>query len=102
VRRKSKAKSRGDEQKPDMRRDASGASGHVTTKPSICKLGGNTGMGAFCKSGAYARKDSCLTTGDLRGVARPKRRVTGRRATGAEDHGEVSTGHIKGGEGVSR
>ena len=56
-------------------------------------------MGAFCKSGAYARKDSCLTTGDLRGVARPKRRATGRRATGAEDHREVSRGHIKGGEG---
>ena len=27
-----------------MRRDASGASGHVTTKPSICKLGRNAGM----------------------------------------------------------
>jgi hypothetical protein len=23
---------------------------------------------AFCKSGAYARKDLCLTTGDLHGV----------------------------------
>jgi hypothetical protein len=69
VRRKSKAKSRGDEQKPDTRRDASGASGHVTTKPSICKCGGNVGMDAFCKSGAYARKDSCLTTGGLHGVA---------------------------------
>jgi hypothetical protein len=29
-------KLRGDEQKPDMRRGASGASGHVTAKPSIC------------------------------------------------------------------
>jgi len=38
-------KLRGDEQKSDMRRDASGASGHVTVKPSIC------GWGAFCKSG---------------------------------------------------
>ena len=44
MRRKLKAKSRGDEQKPDMRRDAFGASGHVTTKPSICKLGRNAGM----------------------------------------------------------
>ena len=51
------------------RRDASGASGHVTTKPSICKLGRNAGMDAFCKSGAYARKDSSLTTGDLHGVS---------------------------------
>jgi hypothetical protein len=41
---------RGDEQKPDMRRDASGASGHVTVKPSIC------GWRAFCKSGVYAVK----------------------------------------------
>ena len=69
VRRKPKVKSRDDEQKPDMRRSASGASGHVTTKPSICKCGGNAAVGAFCKSGAYARKDSCLTTGDLQGVA---------------------------------
>ena len=60
--RKSKAKSRGDEQKPDTRRDASGASGHVTAKPSLC------GWGAFCKSGVYARIASCLTTGDLSGA----------------------------------
>jgi len=72
VRRKPKTKSRGDEQKPDMRRDAPGASGHVTTKPSICNTGGNAGVGAFCKSGAYARKDSCLTTGDLSGAVRQK------------------------------
>jgi hypothetical protein len=32
-----KAKSRGDEQKPDMRRDAFGTSGHVTAKSSIYK-----------------------------------------------------------------
>ena len=70
MRRKLKAKSRGDEQKPDMRRDALGASGHVTTKPSICNFGGNAGAGAFCKSGAYARQDSCLATGDLSGAAR--------------------------------
>ena len=41
----------------------------MTAKPSICKLGGNGGMGAFRKSGAYARKDSCHATGDFHGVA---------------------------------
>jgi hypothetical protein len=41
VRRKPKTKSRGDEQNPDMRRDAPGASGHVTTKPSISNIGGH-------------------------------------------------------------
>ncbi len=66
VRRKPKAKSRDDEQKPDMRRSAFGASGHVTTKPSISK------RDACCKSGVYARKDSCLTTGDLCGAVRQK------------------------------
>ncbi len=30
------SKLRDDEQKPDMRRGASGARGHVTAKPSIC------------------------------------------------------------------
>ena len=64
VRRKPKAKLRGDEQKPDMRRDASGTSGHVTVKSSICSDGTSTGWDAFCKSGVYARKDSCLTAGD--------------------------------------
>ena len=47
VRRKSKAKSRDDEQKPDMRRDAFGTSGHVTVKSSIYSVGGDTGKGAF-------------------------------------------------------
>jgi hypothetical protein len=65
VQRKPKAKSQGDEQKPDMRRDAFGTSGHVTAKSSIYSVGGDTDKGAFCKSGVYARKDSCLTTGDL-------------------------------------
>lgn len=65
MQRKSKAKSQGDEQKPDMRRDAFGTSGHVTAKSSIYSVGGNTDKGAFCKSGVYARNDSCLTTGDL-------------------------------------
>ena len=37
VQRKPKAKSQGDEQKPDMRRDAFGTSGHVAAKPSIYK-----------------------------------------------------------------
>ena len=69
MRRKPKAKSRDDEQKPDMRRDAFGTSGHVTVKSSIYNVGGDIGMDAFCKSGVYARKDSCLTTGDLRGVS---------------------------------
>jgi len=55
---------RGDEQEPDMRRDASGASGHVTAKPSIC------GWGAFCKSGVYAAKVTSLTPGDLSGKNR--------------------------------
>jgi len=82
VRRKSKAKSRGDEQEPDMRRDAFGTSGHVTAKSSIYSVGGDTNKGAFCKSGAYARKDSSLTTGDLRGVSGQP--GTGHWETGAE------------------
>ena len=61
--RKSKAKSRGDEQKPDTRRGASGASGHVTAKPSICD------WGVLCKSGVYARTVSCLTPGGLSGAS---------------------------------
>jgi len=61
--RKLNPKLRGDEQKPDIRRDASGASGHVTAKPSIC------GWGAFCKSGVYAVKVTCLTPGDLSGAS---------------------------------
>jgi len=56
-------KLRGDEQKPDMRRDASGASGHVTAKPSIC------GWGAFCKSGVHAAKVTSFTPGGLPGAS---------------------------------
>ncbi len=82
VRRKLKAKSRDDEQKPDMRRDAFGTSGHVTAKSSIYSVGGDTDKGAFCKSGVYARKDSCLTTGDLQGVS--GKPGTGQRGTVAE------------------
>jgi len=48
-----------------MRRDALGTSGRVTVKSSIYNVGGDTDKGAFCKSGVYARKDSCLTTGDM-------------------------------------
>ena len=44
---KLKAKSRDDEQKPDMRRDAFGTSGHVTAKSSIYSVGGDTDKGAF-------------------------------------------------------
>ena len=42
-----------------MRCGTSGASGHVTTKPSI----GNRGV--LYKSGVYARKALCLTPGGL-------------------------------------
>ncbi len=59
--RKPNPKLQGDEQKPNMRRNASGTSGHVTTKYSIWD------WGAFCKSGVYAAKVMCLTPGDLRG-----------------------------------
>ena len=52
-------KSRGDEQESDMRCDVSGASGHVTAKPSICN------WLTFYKSGVYARKVKCLTLGGL-------------------------------------
>lgn len=52
-----------DEQKPDIRRDASGASGHVTAKPSIC------GWGAFCQFGVHAAKVTCITPGDLPGAS---------------------------------
>lgn len=57
--RKPNPKRRGDEQEPDTRRDAFGASGHVTAKSSICN------WDAFCKSGAYAAKVTSLTLGDL-------------------------------------
>ena len=63
-------KARGDEQEPDMRCGTLGASGHVTTKPSIRK------WGVLYKSGVYARKVLCLTPGDLHcalgGRVRPK------------------------------
>ena len=95
VRRKPKAKSRGDEQKSDMRRDAPGTSGHVTAKSSICSDGTATGRGAFCKSGVYAKKDPCLTAGDLHGAGCQQWHPAGRRVTGAEYCGEVSTGRTR-------
>ena len=95
VRRKFKAKSRDDEQKPDMRRDAFGTSGHVTAKSSIYSVGGDTDKGAFCKSGVYARKDSCLTTGDLPCVVEAKAATTEDRGTGFDRRAEVSRRHSR-------
>ena len=57
--RKPNPKRRGDEQELDMRCDVVGASGHVTTKPSICK------RAAFYKSSVYAVKVTSLTPGGL-------------------------------------
>ena len=95
MRRKPKAKSRDDEQKPDMRRDAFGTSGHVTVKSSIYNVGGNTDKGAFCKSGVYARKDSCLTTGDLPCVVIANAATTENRGTGSDRTAEVSRRHSR-------
>ena len=50
---------RGDAQELDSRCGTSGASVHVTTKPSIRKLG------VLYKSGVYASKATCLTPGGL-------------------------------------
>jgi hypothetical protein len=72
VQRKSKAKSLDDEQKPDVRRDAFGTSGHVTAKSPIYSVDGSIDKGAFCKSGVYARKDSSAPLWPLRALG-PKR-----------------------------
>ena len=61
--------------------DAFGTSGHVTTKSLIYSAGGDTGKSACCKSSVYARKDSCLTTGDLPCVANAKAATTEDRET---------------------
>lgn len=53
---------RDDEQELDTRCGTSGASGHVTTKPSIRK------RGVLYKSSVYAPKVLCLTPGDLYAV----------------------------------
>ena len=95
MRRKPKVKSQGDEQKPDMRRDAFGTSGHVTAKSSIYSVGGDTDKDAFCKSGVYARKDSCLTTGDLPCVGAAKADATEDRGTGFDRKAEVSRRHSR-------
>ncbi len=75
-----------------MRRSAFGTSGHVTAKSLIYSAGGDTGKSAFCKFGVYARKDSCLTTGDLPCVANAKAATTEGRETGLERMAEVSRG----------
>lgn len=84
-------KLRGDEQKPDMRRDALGASGHVLAAPSICD------WGAFCKFGAYAGKVACLTPGGLSGALGTRERVklAEDRETGPDRRAGVSKGHIR-------
>ena len=56
------SKDAGDEQEPDMRCGTSGASWHVTVKPSI------RAWGVLYKSGVYALKVVCLTPGGLHGV----------------------------------
>jgi hypothetical protein len=86
--RKSNPKLRGDEQKPDRRRGVSGASGHVTAKPSVCD------RDALCKSGAYAVKVTSLTPGDLPGASGTRRSwaLSDRRRLPC---GEVSRGHSR-------
>ena len=71
-----------------MRRGASGTSGHVTAKSSICGS-----MDALCKSGARAAKVTCLTPREVSPVLR--RIEAGHLETGAEYRGEVSRGHSK-------
>ena len=81
--RKPKAKSRGDEQEPDVRCDADGASGHVTAKPSSCE------WPAFYKFGVYAMKAKCLTPGGLHCVEG----ATDDEAIHGDRNAEVSRGH---------
>ena len=68
-----------------MRCDVGGASGHVTTKPSICN------GSAFYKSSVCAANVSCLTPGDLSRVEG----ATEPRATEADRAAEVSRGHSR-------
>lgn len=68
-----------------MRCDVFGASGHVTTKPSICK------WNAFYKLGVYARKVKCLTLGGLLRVEG----ATENSAMGFDRVAEVSREHSK-------
>ena len=73
-----------------MRCGRSGASGHVTTKPSI----GNRGV--LYKSGVYARKALCLTPGGLSCALgrRVRLNLAEGRAIDPDRMGEVSRGHI--------
>lgn len=78
-----------------MRCDVSGASGHVTIKPSICK------RDAFYKSGACARNVTYLTPGGLLCVEGP----TDAGASGRDRMAEVSRGHsrfYRGTEGLNK
>ena len=70
-----------------MRCGTSGASGHVTTKPSI------RSRGVLYKSGVYARKALCLTPGGL-SCSLPMGRAEG-RVIDPDRMGEVSRGHSR-------
>ena len=80
---------RGDEQELDMRCDVCGASGHVTTKPSICD------WHTFYKSSVYATKVSCLTPGDLLCAlgSRVREKLAEHREIDVDRIGEVSRRH---------
>ena len=68
-----------------MRCDVDGASGHVTTKPSICD------WSTFYKSSVCAVNVSCLTPGDLSCVEG----ATEPRAIEAERAAEFRRGHSR-------
>jgi len=89
--RKPNPKLRGDEQEPDKRCGALGASRHVTTKSSI------RNRGVLYKSGVYAGKVLCLSPGDLPFAT--DRRVRGKLAEGVvmllDQRGEVSRGYSR-------
>ena len=70
-----------------MRCGTSGASGHVTAKPSIGK------RGVLYKSGVYSRKALCLTPGGLP-CALPSGGAEG-RVIDPDRMGEVSRGHSR-------
>ena len=78
-------KRRGDEQEPDTRCGTSGASGHVTAKPSFCD------WDVLYKSGVHAVKALCLTPGGLPRVDGP----TERRAIASDRVAEISRGHSR-------
>jgi hypothetical protein len=74
-----------------MRCGTSGASGHVTTKPSIGS------RGVLYKSGVYARKVPCLTPEDLSCALgrRVRLKLAEGRAIDPDRMGEVSRGHSR-------